>query len=335
MRGGVAHVGLRGLSTTWASIDPAVAGRGPGSLRTVPLRRSATRAVGQAMPRGPLNVLAGLVLCRMPVERYGPTRPTSTSPASHVRFLLSSPLERERSTALGDVIVDLGCPDPRPLVRDVLLRDGSTLRLQAPTPVDLDDIKAFYDGLSPESRYFRFHGFGRTDLVAREEAEATGVDRMALISRHDGQVLAVASYVGLREPGVAEVAFAVADDDQGRGIGMRMLEQLAEIAADRGDPPFRCGGDGQQWADVGGVRARRLRRAASGFVWRVDGVARYHPDGGGAGADRRARPFRRDRIVTTSPRAVVGSSCGRRGDAGQCRPGGAGEHHRGRLCRVS
>jgi hypothetical protein len=39
---------------------------------------------------------------------------------------------------------------PEPLVRDVLLRDGSTLRMQAPTPVDFDDIKAFYDGLSPE-----------------------------------------------------------------------------------------------------------------------------------------------------------------------------------------
>ncbi len=123
---------------------------------------------------------------------------------------------------------------PEPVIRDVLLRDGSTLRLQAPTPVDLEDIKAFYDGLSPESRYHRFHGLGRTDTVARADAEATGVDRLALISRHDGRVVAVASYIGLREPGVAEVAFAVADDDQRRGIGMRMLEQLAELAAERG-----------------------------------------------------------------------------------------------------
>ena len=116
----------------------------------------------------------------------------------------------------------------------MLLRDGSTLRLQSPTPVDFDDIKAFYDGLSPDSRYLRFHGFGRTDIVARADAEASGVDRLALIGRHDGRVVAAASYDGLREPGVAEVAFAVADDDQRRGIGMRMLEQLAEIAADRG-----------------------------------------------------------------------------------------------------
>ncbi len=125
-------------------------------------------------------------------------------------------------------------PERKPLVRDVLLRDGSTLRLQAPKPADFHDIKAFYDGLSPDSRYLRFHGFGRTDTVARADAEATGVDRLTLIGWHDGRVMAVACYVGLREPGVAEVAFAVADDDQHRGIGMRMLEQLAEIAADRG-----------------------------------------------------------------------------------------------------
>jgi acyl-CoA synthetase (NDP forming)/GNAT superfamily N-acetyltransferase len=125
-------------------------------------------------------------------------------------------------------------PPHKPLVRDVLLRDGLTLRLQAPTPTDYDDIRALYDGLSPESRYFRFHGFGRTDIVARADADASGVDRLALIGRHGGRVVAGACYVGLREPGVAEVAFAVADDNQGRGIGMRMLEQLAAIAASRG-----------------------------------------------------------------------------------------------------
>ncbi len=123
---------------------------------------------------------------------------------------------------------------PRLLARDVLLRDGSTLRLQAPAPPDFGDIKAFYDGLSPESRYLRFHGYGRTDFAARAAVEASGIDRFALIARHDGAVVAVAGFDGLREPGVAEVSFAVADDLQRHGIGTRMLEQLAAIGAERG-----------------------------------------------------------------------------------------------------
>ena len=68
-----------------------------------------------------------------------------------------------------DVVRD-SPPQRERLVRDVLLRDGSTLRLQAPTPADFEDIKGFYDGLSQESRYFRFHGSCRTDVVARGEA---------------------------------------------------------------------------------------------------------------------------------------------------------------------
>ena len=57
---------------------------------------------------------------------------------------------------------------------------------------------------------------------------------MALIGRHGGRVVAAAGYDRLREPGAAEVAFAVADDFHGRGTATRMLEQLADIAAERG-----------------------------------------------------------------------------------------------------
>ena len=82
----------------------------------------------------------------------------------------------------------------QPLVRDVLLCDGSTLRLRAPGPEDLDDLKAFYERLLPESRYLRFHGFGRTDAAAADYANADGVDRVAVIGRHGDRVVAAAGY---------------------------------------------------------------------------------------------------------------------------------------------
>ena len=123
---------------------------------------------------------------------------------------------------------------PARLVRDVLLRDGSTLRLQAPGRADYEDIRAFYEQLSPQSRYFRFHGIGRADIVARAAVESSGIDRVSLIARRGGRVIAACSYARLREPGVAEIALAVADDEQRRGIGTRMLEQLAAIGAERG-----------------------------------------------------------------------------------------------------
>jgi acyl-CoA synthetase (NDP forming)/GNAT superfamily N-acetyltransferase len=157
----------------------------------------------------------------------------------------------------------------KPLVRDVLLRDGSTLRLQTATPVDFEDIKAFYDGLSPESRYPRFHGFGRTDIAALADAEATGVDRLALIARHDGRVVAAAGYEGLREPGVAEVAFAVADEHRHRGIGTRLIEQLAAIAADRGIHRFDAevvAGNGSMLGVFEHARFAVRRRGSQGEV---------------------------------------------------------------------
>jgi acyl-CoA synthetase (NDP forming)/RimJ/RimL family protein N-acetyltransferase len=122
----------------------------------------------------------------------------------------------------------------QPLVRDVILSDGSSLRLVAPGPADYADVKAFYDRLSPDSLYMRFHGSARTDLAARHLVGASGVERLALICRHGERVVAVASYDRLREPGVAEVSFAVAEDFRRRWTATRLLEQLAAIAAERG-----------------------------------------------------------------------------------------------------
>ena len=67
-------------------------------------------------------------------------------------------------------------------------------------------------------------------------------ERGALIGSVDEggneRVVALGSWVRLRDPARAEIAFAVADDYQGRGVGTRLLEQLAELAAQAGIERF-------------------------------------------------------------------------------------------------
>src|SRR6266516_5236922 len=126
---------------------------------------------------------------------------------------------------------------------DVILRDGSTLRLRAPARSDAGALLAFFSGLSERSLYLRFHGIRRLDnALAGQLVEPDWRDRGVLVGVvADGageRVVAVAEFVRLRDDTSAEVAFAVADELQGRGIGTRLLEQLARRAAEAGVERF-------------------------------------------------------------------------------------------------
>ncbi len=128
---------------------------------------------------------------------------------------------------------------PRP-AEDVILRDGSTLRLRPPTESDAQAVVDFFAALSPESRYLRFHGTTDVDARAAESFLHTDWDeRGSLLGELAGEgVVALATFVRLRDPHRAEVAFAVADRLQGRGIGTRLLERLAAHAARAGIEEF-------------------------------------------------------------------------------------------------
>jgi acetyl coenzyme A synthetase (ADP forming)-like protein len=122
---------------------------------------------------------------------------------------------------------------------DVILRDGSTLRLTAPAAEDADALLEFFGGLSEHSRYLRFHGFPQLGPKLVEPlVEPDWQERGALLGSLDGRIVAVANWVRLRDPRAAEVAFAVGDDFQRRGVGTRLLEQLASRAAAAGIEEF-------------------------------------------------------------------------------------------------
>ena len=126
---------------------------------------------------------------------------------------------------------------------DVILRDGTTLRLRAPTSDDADALVAFFASLSERSRYLRFHGIRNVDETLVEPLlDPDWTERGALVGTLAGdgedRVVALANYVRLRDPTAAEAAFVVADDLQGRGLGTRLLEQLAARASDAGIERF-------------------------------------------------------------------------------------------------
>jgi acetate---CoA ligase (ADP-forming) len=123
--------------------------------------------------------------------------------------------------------------------RDVILRDGTTLRLRPPGADDEEAVLGFLDRLSDRSKYLRFHGFPhlRSELVT-PALDPDWTERGALVGELGGRIVALASYVRLRDAATAEAAFAVDDELQGRGIGTRLLEQLAEQAAASGIERF-------------------------------------------------------------------------------------------------
>ena len=179
----------------------------------------------------------------------------------------------------------------------------------------------------------RFHGAGRTDVVSRDYAHADGDLRVALVARLGDRVVAVAGYDRLNEPGVAEVAFAVADDMQGRGLATRMLEQLAEVGAERGVRRF----DAEVIADN---RAMLHVFSSAGFGMRREtawGEAHLELDirPSERAEERMAeRHHRADgRLAAPGARARVGRRRRRVGARGQRRRRAAADDHRGRLRR--
>ncbi len=127
----------------------------------------------------------------------------------------------------------------------MVLRDGTVARLTQAAPHDREALARFFRDLSPESQHQRFLSVaGPTDAVVdRLCAGASETAAVTLIAwRHvDGErrPIAVASYTTIGNS-AAEVAFAVDDHFQGRGIATAMLERLAAIAASHGFRTFHA-----------------------------------------------------------------------------------------------
>lgn len=90
-------------------------------------------------------------------------------------------------------------------------------------------VQAVFDRLGPRSRLLRFGG-AKNLLLPSDLAQLARVDanHHALVAVADGEPIGIARLV--RDGDTAEVAFAVADDWQGRGVGTVLADRLAADA---------------------------------------------------------------------------------------------------------
>src|SRR4051812_234289 len=124
-------------------------------------------------------------------------------------------------------------------LRAIATGGGASLHFRPITAGDRDGLAAAFDALSERSRQLRFLA-AKPRLSSAELTYFTDVDHrtheaLVAIEPGSGRIVGVARYATLvGAPDTAEVAFVVADEWQGRGVGTRLMRELRERAMENG-----------------------------------------------------------------------------------------------------
>jgi GNAT superfamily N-acetyltransferase len=124
---------------------------------------------------------------------------------------------------------------------DVVLHDGTQVRIRPIEEGDADRLVSFHNGLSQETVYRRFFNL-HTKLAPSEIHRFThvdGHDRVALIGLVGSEMVGVGRYDRMADrPDMAEVSFVVADRHHGHGLGGMLLHHLVPFARAAGITTF-------------------------------------------------------------------------------------------------
>ena len=137
-------------------------------------------------------------------------------------------------------------PDTEHFREFALLKDGASVLIRPATPADVPIVEELMKGLSRQSLQMRF--MGGVAQVSRRFVEELCIndpkERYCLLviqgEEPNEKVIGLGNYIGMGGGKRAEVAFMVADEHQGRGIGTLVLERIAGAAAGNGYVGFEA-----------------------------------------------------------------------------------------------
>ncbi|MGZ4131800.1 MAG: bifunctional acetate--CoA ligase family protein/GNAT family N-acetyltransferase [Actinomycetota bacterium] len=125
-------------------------------------------------------------------------------------------------------------PSHEHLVTDVVLKDGSTVRIRPATPEDRNRVEDYFIAMSDETRRLRFWSQS-VDVTeqARRTVDVDNVNHMTLLAfagGGGGAMIGGAQFFREGESHRAEVSMSVSDEFQGHGLGSILLGHLAQAA---------------------------------------------------------------------------------------------------------
>ena len=108
------------------------------------------------------------------------------------------------------------------------LRDGTETVIRELSGVDKAALERFVDGLSPDTIYFRFlaSGINREVLIEQLTPRPGGRTLVAVVKE---EIIGHVAYYK-SESEAAEVGILILDSYQGKGLGTRLIEAIAQTA---------------------------------------------------------------------------------------------------------
>jgi RimJ/RimL family protein N-acetyltransferase len=131
-------------------------------------------------------------------------------------------------------------PYPAALATEFVTDNGIRMSLRPIRPGDTALLERFHQRLSSQSIYRRY--FSLHPVLSEHEllhlTEVDYVTRFAFIVEYLGELVGVGRFDRIPETSDAEVAFIVSDEWHHLGIGLMLLERLADVAWSLGITTF-------------------------------------------------------------------------------------------------